>query len=169
MAKVGRTGFVITKTVLKKAERLAAQGLTKAQIAQSMGIHRATLFRKINESSDFSDAIKTGQAQGVADVTNALFERAMGCNVTEERFIDGKLITATKYFPPDATSCIFFLKNRDPENWKDRQYVDETHHAAPADIPINKDMTPQQAAETYADTLRNGTVGNVVPIKRRQG
>ena len=50
--------------------------------------------------SDFSDAIKNGKAKGIAKVTNKLFEKAN----------DG-----------DNTSMIFYLKNRDPDNWEDVQ------------------------------------------------
>jgi len=148
MAKRGRPEYVIDDKVLKKVEDLAAHGLTKQQIALSLGIHVATLCKKRLENAELTEAIKRGEANGIKTVTNALFTAAREGNITAQ---------------------IFFLKNRDPENWKDRQYVDETRRIIPADVEINKDMTPQQAAETYADTLRNGSVGNVVPIKRRRG
>jgi len=148
MAKRGRPEYVIDDKVLKKVEDLAAHGLTKQQIALALGIHVATLCKKRLENAELTEAIKRGEANGIKTVTNALFTAAREGNITAQ---------------------IFFLKNRDPENWKDRQYVDETRRIIPADVEINKDMTPQQAAETYADTLRNGSVGNVVPIKRRRG
>lgn len=46
----------------QEAERLAAHGLTKAQIARSLGFSYQTLNEKAKEFSEFSDAIKKGQA-----------------------------------------------------------------------------------------------------------
>ena len=54
---------------------------------------------------EIKDALKRGQAKGLATVTNSLFTSATDGNVTAQ---------------------IFYLKNQDPKNWKDRQ---ETVHA----------------------------------------
>ena len=138
--------FHVTDDVLRKVEAHAAAGLTKKEIAASLGIHEATLYRKINSNREFCDAIKTGIAKGIATVANSLFKTAKAGNVTAQ---------------------IFFLKNRSPDSWKDRHYVDETLRHIGIDAEIKRDMSPQEAADSYADTLRTGKSGNVVPIKRR--
>ena len=97
--KKGRPSFEVTDEVIAKAEKLAAQGLTLEQIALTLGICYQTLNEKRKEFSDFSEAIKRGQAKGIAQVTNKLYGKA----------IEG-----------DNTAMIFYLKNRDPANWKDR-------------------------------------------------
>lgn len=84
---------------LDKVEALAAQGLTNEQIALALGISRATHFAKKKAESDYSDAIKRGQAKGIAKVSNALFQNAVSGNTTAQ---------------------IFFLKNRAPDEWKDK-------------------------------------------------
>ena len=123
----GQPKIEITPEVLKEAERLAGQGLTKKQIARCLGMGYSTLMAKQVQHIEFLEAIKTGQAAGIDKVSNALFERAMGCKVIEERFVtkDGEpeVITATKHYPPDTVSCIFYLKNRAPDEWKDRREV----------------------------------------------
>jgi len=144
----GRPPFEFDDATLKKVESLAAQGLTKTQIARSLGIHRATLAKKKRENSEIDDAIKRGEAKGIATITNALFTAAREGNITAQ---------------------IFFLKNRDPDNWKDRQYVEETRRYEGINPEVRRDMTPQEAAESYADTLRDGKKGsNVVAMKRRK-
>ena len=97
--KKGRPSFEVTDEVIAKAEKLAAQGLTLEQIALTLGICYQTLNEKRKEFSDFSEAIKREQAKGIAQVTNKLYGKA----------IEG-----------DNTAMIFYLKNRDPANWKDR-------------------------------------------------
>jgi len=111
---VGRPRIEITPAICLEAERLASLGLTKAQIATSLGFCRDTLRKKEKEFSGFSDAIKKGQAFGIAQVTNHLFEQSKKGN---------------------TTATIFFLKNRDPENWKDR-VPERTGSDAPTPVQI---------------------------------
>lgn len=92
--------FEITDDVCKKAEALAAQGLTMDQIASCLGIARSTMFDKQANYVDFSDAIKTGRHKGIAQVTNYLMESAKKGNVAAQ---------------------IFYLKNRAKDDWKDSQ------------------------------------------------
>jgi len=90
----------ITPQVLTQVEGLAAQGLTKEQIALSLGVSYVTLNEYQKDNPDFLEAIKRGQAKGIATVTNALFNKAKS---------------------GDNVSMIFYLKNRDPDNWEDVQ------------------------------------------------
>jgi hypothetical protein len=54
-------------------------------------------------------------------------ERAIGYSVDEEQIfvVNKELVSRTvrKYYPPDVTAQIFFLKNRIPEKWRDVQLV----------------------------------------------
>lgn len=125
---------------LEQITNWAANGLTYEQIAQNMGIHRATLARWVNDHRDICDAIKKGRMLADHVIENALFMRACGrCTIEEtvEEFRgelrDGKPYngtvvkrTVTKQLPPDVTACIFFLKNRAPERWSDRREVEVT-------------------------------------------
>lgn len=67
-------------------EELASHGLTEAQIAAALGIAPGTLIEKKKEYSDFANAIKAGQARGIAKVANALFQQAMDGNTTAQIF-----------------------------------------------------------------------------------
>jgi len=111
----------------KKVESLAGQGLTTKQIADCIGCARSTFYEHKNKRPDISDALKRGRSKGIQAVTNALFESA----------VDG-----------NTTAMIFYLKNRDPDKWKDRQAVDHTTKgkkmkAAPLPFDFNgKPETP---------------------------
>lgn len=96
--KVGRKPINID---LVELERLAGMGLSERQIASALDISNSTLTRK-KHIEQIEHALKRGRAKAVAQVSSKLFDNAM----------EGK-----------ETSAIFFLKNRDPENWKDRQEV----------------------------------------------
>jgi len=98
MAKVGRKPFEITSEIISKVEGLAAQGLTHEQIADVLGINRATLFDKKAKNPDLSDAIKRGQSKGVATIANALFQKAKN---------------------GDNTAMLFYLKCR--AGWREQE------------------------------------------------
>jgi len=89
---VGRPKFEVTEEVLARTERAMAQGLTKEQCAGVLGISVSTFQLYQAEYSEFSEAIKKGEASGIEQVTNALFE-----NATVDR---------------NVPSIIFYLKNR---------------------------------------------------------
>ena len=71
---------------LEEVERLASFGLTLDQVALALGIAQSTLYAKKAENTEFSEAIKRGQAKGIHAVANKLFDNAMGGNVTAQLF-----------------------------------------------------------------------------------
>ena len=83
---------------LQKVEHYASLGLTQQQIADALGISRTTLYSRIKESEQFEQAIKKGQAKGIAFVAARLLEKV------KER---------------DTASIIFFLKTRG--GWTEKQ------------------------------------------------
>jgi hypothetical protein len=91
-----------------------AQGLTKEQCAAALGISRSKFFEIQEQNVDFLDAIKRGEAMGIEEVTNALFE-----NATLER---------------DNTAIIFYLKNR--AGWVDKQ-----EHKVATETTVTLDLT----------------------------
>ena len=95
--KIGRPLIVIDEDLCKKAETLAAQGLTMEQIANVLGMSETTLYDKKDKFSEFSHAIKRGKDKGIATVTSALFTKARN---------------------GDNTAMIFYLKNR--AGWQDK-------------------------------------------------
>ena len=95
----GRPPFVINDDVCKKAEALAAQGLTMDQISSVLGIGVRTVYEKQAEYPQFSQAITDGRAKGIATISNALFQNAK---------------------KGDTQAQKYYLNNRDKDNWKDR-------------------------------------------------
>jgi len=78
----------------------SGDGLSETQIATLLGVNISTITREKKRNEQFAHAIKKGRYKAVQLVANKIFQNAM----------EGK-----------ETSAIFFLKNRDPDNWADRQ------------------------------------------------
>lgn len=87
-------------TMPEQVEQLAKLGLTMKQIAGCIGYSRAHLYRLKDSKRDIRDALKRGRAKGLSIVTNALYTSALEGNVTAQ---------------------IFYLKNRSPNEWRDRR------------------------------------------------
>lgn len=80
----------------------ARSGLTDEQIASNMGITTKTLYEWKKTYSDICEALKKGKEVADFEVENALYQKAlMG----------------------DTTAIIFWLKNRKPEVWRDKQDI----------------------------------------------
>lgn len=113
----------------------ARGGLSNAQIAKNMNIHESTFYAWKAEHEDISEAIKKGKEVIDFEVENALLKRAMGYEVEETKTYmkdDGKggktrhVEKTSKHLPSDATSMIFWLKNRQPDRWNDRKQVEHS-------------------------------------------
>lgn len=105
----------------------ARDGLVDEQIASNMGISTSTLYDWKKKYLEFSEALKKGKEVVDREVENALLKRALGYQYTEvktEYLDDGVKVTKTaKEVIPDTTAQIFWLKNRKPEQWRDKQEI----------------------------------------------
>jgi hypothetical protein len=117
----------LTEEGLKKVEAWARDGLTNEQIAHNMGITRKTLFVWQTRYPELAERLKKGKEVVDIEVENALLKRALGYEYTEtmiEQSADGRKIRKTvKEVVPDVTAQIFWLKNRKPKEWRDKQDV----------------------------------------------
>ena len=113
-------------------EGWARDGLTDEQIAGNMGINIATLYRWKSKYCDICNALKKGKEIVDRKVENALLKRALGYEYEEikEKYEFGELserIVTKKQVVPDTTAQIFWLKNRKPQDWRDKQeHLDNT-------------------------------------------
>jgi len=104
-------------------------GATDADLAQLFGVCEATINNWKLKNDSFLESLKKGKDEfDTNSVENALLKRAMGMTVTEQRVAGGgdddeapSAVQTTKELPPDPTACIFWLKNRNPSRWRDKQ------------------------------------------------
>jgi hypothetical protein len=107
---------------------LCEKGLTDKELSQVFDIHEATLNR-YKKSPEFCEAIKKGKAVADEKVEIALFQRACGYECPEDKVLSHEgfhtdTVRVTKHYPPETTAAIFWLKNRKPEEWRDKKEFD---------------------------------------------
>lgn len=83
---MARPKFEITEEIIKKAESLAANGLTKQEIADCLDIHYDTLNEKTKQYPEFSAAIIRGKSKGIGMMANNLVKLAKGGNAAANIF-----------------------------------------------------------------------------------
>lgn len=148
MAK-GKYQEWLTPDGITRLEAWARDGLTDEQIAHNMGICRDTLIEWKKKFPDISDALKRGKEVVDIEVENALLKRALGYDYTEERVEvskeNGKKTVKTtqtvKHVPPDTTAQIFWLKNRRPDRWRDKQQLE---HSGSVDVNPYAGLTTEE-------------------------
>lgn len=113
-----------------QVERLCKLGLIDEELATFFEIDIATFYRWKNAHKEFREAIKRGKTECDVIVAEKLFHRATGyehedvdIKMYEGSIIKTKLI---KHYPPDTTAAIFWLKNRQPKQWRDKQEVEHS-------------------------------------------
>lgn len=108
-----------------QAAKLCALGATDAEMADFFEVALSTFSLWKVQHQEFSDALK--DSKGIADsrVETALYNRAMGYSHedTDIRVVDGAVVMTpvVKHYPPDTTAAIFWLKNRKPQEWRDKR------------------------------------------------
>lgn len=109
----------------EQALKLCRLGATDEELADFFEISKQTLYNWQKAHSEFLDSIKRGKLLADAEVADKLFHRATGYEHPEDdiRSVNGEIvITPTiKHYPPDTAAAIFWLKNRQPAKWRDKQ------------------------------------------------
>lgn len=121
----------LTEDGLTRITGWARDGLTDEQIAEKMGIRRETLCTWRQKYPNIDNVLKESKELVDRLVENALLKRALGYEydeITEELRFDKKsgemrmveTKRQRKKVAPDTTAQIFWLKNRKPDEWRDR-------------------------------------------------
>lgn len=133
VGKVGRKSNIgewLTADRLEQLTEWAALGLTDIDIAKNIGIGISTYYRWQDKEESIRQAIQEGKRSSDNRVENALYQRALGYDYWEEvESLDSngemRLVRRVKkHVPADTTSMIFWLKNRQPETWRDVKKID---------------------------------------------
>lgn len=119
--------YWITEEGLIELEGMARDGLTDKQIAHNMGIAESTIYEWKKRFPEFSEALKKGKEVVDRQVENALLKAALGFTYEEEQVSNtGEVVTTKKYAKPNTTAQIFWLKNRKPVEFRDKQHIEQT-------------------------------------------
>lgn len=126
------------------AFRIALIGATDEELAAIFGVSETTLNAWKKEHVEFSEALKEGKAPADGKVAASLYHRALGYSHDAVKIaVDANtgaeaVVPYTKHYPPDTTACIFWLKNRQSDHWRDKQ---DLEHSGSIEHPVLEVVT----------------------------
>ena len=124
-------------------------GLTDDQIRQLINVPKTSYYRHQQNNKDLWDSLKNEKLEADSHIIASLFKRATGFEYKEVKKEgvqkDGKLEIKSvteikKYYPPDTTAIIYWLRNR--QRWVDK--IDNTLQDEPETPPDFDNMTNQE-------------------------
>lgn len=117
--------------------KLALLGATDEDLANFFGVSVQTIHNWTDRHPEFVESRKKGKAHADAKVAESLYRRAIGYEheaVKITTHAETGHTTITPYierYPPDTTAAIFWLKNRRPDLWRDKQVQEHTGDGLP--------------------------------------
>lgn len=148
MAK-GKYEYWLSDEGLTLLEGWARDGLVDEQIAQNIGIAAKTLYDWKKRYSEICKALKKGKEVVDRQVENALLKRALGYSYDEVTYENGvEVKRVTKEVAPDVGAQCFWLKNRKPDVFRDKQNIDMNVKS--------REKTIQELDELFCTQNNNG-------------
>ena len=134
--KTGPKPRKITTQLLEQIEFQASRGFSQQQVCHALGFSETWWYDAKQKNSEISDSFKRGQAKGLAEVSNAIYEQALNGST--------------------GAAC-FFLKNRDPDRWSDVKSVNAVQ------INISKMTDTQLLDELRSDPVMSKSLQSFIP------
>jgi len=106
-------------------------GAIDEQLASFFDVSVTTINTWKETYPDFLASIKKGKEQADLEVTQSLKKRASGMKLKKQVIKEGGIIELEDEIPPDTAAMIFWLKNRQPKIWRDKQ---ETEHSGRVEV-----------------------------------
>lgn len=124
---------------VKVCKRLASAGLTDEEMAAHLGVGATTFDDWKARYPELLKVLKVGKEIADERVVRSLYRRALGYSVTAQKpFVDKfgveHVVDHVEHVEPDVVAGIFWLKNRRPEEWRDRINVDVRGIPTPDDM-----------------------------------
>ena len=131
-----------------------------------LGVSQRTVALWKRTHPEFSTAMKTGKAEADARVTASLYERACGYSHKAVKIFkdgggaDGKeplVVEYTERYAPDTNAAIFWLTNRRPEDWQNRQDLTVEGQVRHGHIHVTMaDLEDREAVEEWRRLAKSG-------------
>jgi orotate phosphoribosyltransferase-like protein len=110
---------------VQRAAEMCANGATDIELADELDVSVSTLYNWRAKYPEFLQAVKTAKEIADERVERSLFQRAVGFEheAVKVGFTKEGVPLYAPYrevIPPDTNAASFWLKNRQPDKWRDK-------------------------------------------------
>lgn len=114
--------------MVEQARKLAKLGATDREAADFFQVDEATIHRWKHIYPEFCESLKVGKEAADDRVTQSLYRKAVGYTFDSMKYhsYEGAVIETpcVEHVPPSDTAAIFWLKNRRPDEWREKTTVE---------------------------------------------
>ena len=112
-------------SMVERARLCAAHDMTDYEIATALDIDTKTLWNWRRMHPELAKEIALGKDGPNRRVERSLYHRAIGYSFNSEKIqilADGTVVRVpfVEHVPPEVRACEMWLKNREPDRWRDR-------------------------------------------------
>jgi transcriptional regulator with XRE-family HTH domain len=111
--------------VKRQIKQMALKGWTDSEMAELLGVTEQTFNNWKKKHKPFFESLKDWKREADHKVVKSLYDRACGYAHQEDKIFNDNgeplIVPTVKHYPPDTTAMIFWLKNRLPGEWRDKQ------------------------------------------------
>jgi len=115
---------------IEQAKKLCLHGFTDVELAEFFNVNESTINRWKKKHPEFCKSLKSSKQDFDKQIERALAERAIGYSHKDVHISNyqGKITKTpfTKHYPPDVVACIYWLNNRQKENWANRKAIESS-------------------------------------------
>jgi hypothetical protein len=149
-----------------QAFKLALVGATDRQMAHFFNVSEVTFNAWKKKHPQFLKSMSAGKLNADAKVAHSLFRRATGYEHPAVKLFNnnGKIISKNyiERYPPDTQAASLWLRNRQPDKWRDKPEVAVTLNNMTVDL--NKPVEQWGKAELRAELARRGVKLPEIPV-----
>lgn len=136
---------------IEQVYKLCLLGADDKRIADFFDVEEKTINNWKKKYPEFLQSIKKGKEMADFEIANSLYHKAKGYQRKAVQFatFQGEITDQREYIedvPPDTTACIFWLKNRQKDLWREKTEQEITNKtpsivvASQQDAEIIKDI-----------------------------
>lgn len=156
----------------EQAYKLCLLGATDKEMANFFNVSEQTLNSWKDKHPEFLESLTRGKMLADAEIAKSLYHRAKGYEHVETitATFQGKItdtMDVIKHYPPDTPAATLWLKNRQPDKWRDKQEIEHTGAngepllSGPITALSDKDL--QQLLEIMERSQIKGEIVDVEP------
>lgn len=109
----------------QQAADLCVNGATDQELADFFDVSVRTLYRWKAQFQEFCQAIKVAKEIADERVERSLYHRAVGYSFDAVKITQYEgspvIVPYREHVPPDTAAAVFWLKNRQPDKWRDKR------------------------------------------------